>query len=752
MSAADRDTFRGEEVDAKVTEHNVALLRLKDAERKLSKSEERIRLAQEVARIGTFEWDFQTGIDTWTTELEAMYGLQPGYFPKTHTAWKNLIHPDDRAEAVRRVEQAIETGKPTEAEWRVVWPDGSVHWLAGRWQAFKDDSGKLLRMIGINIDITERKQTEEKLSRQREFLQRVVDNIPVMLVMWDPNLSRFTLNRHAEAVLGWTAATNDGDFMSKVYPEESYRAEVAAYMQSLTPGWHEWIVTTKDGQRVACDWANIRLSDETMIGIGVDLRERKKIEDALRASEGRYRELVQNANSAIIRWQRDGMITFFNEYAQSFFGYNADEVIGRHIGLLLPLEDSTGTDLSGLITDVTEHPERYVHYVNENICRDGRRVWMAWTNKPMYDQSGRVAEILAVGTDITDRKQAGEALQQLSEFPEENPNPVLRCTSDGVLLYANPPARDWLATFDWQAGGPLPTPLRVSVAKVRGQDHAIESEITDPAGRTFRIFGVQPSGEDYINLYGVDRTQRKRAEDALKEMNETLEQRVAERTAEVQNLADQLRALASELSLTEQRERRRLAMILHDHIQQLLVAAQMQLGLFERADRPTLESAVQGVRSIIRDAIDASRSLTVELSPPILHQAGLAAGLGWLANHMHEKHLFKVHVQADHDAAPKDESMRYLLFESVRELLLNAVKHSGVQEAHVAMKRTPEGWTEIVVEDKGGVLIPPRPRPALSITAALVCSASNNAWSTRAGGWRSRVLLDEGRALSCWHP
>jgi PAS domain S-box-containing protein len=175
----------------------------KTAEDGLRASEERLRLAQQAARIGAFERDVRTGVLTWTSEIEAMYGLPPGAFNGTNTAFfANLVHPDDRAGLVELINAALKTGQPTRGEWRVVWPDESVHWIAGRWQVFMDEFGKPARMVGTNMDVTERKRAQDALLymnrtleaqtallRSREDLLKIfVKSVPAGVAMLDRDM------------------------------------------------------------------------------------------------------------------------------------------------------------------------------------------------------------------------------------------------------------------------------------------------------------------------------------------------------------------------------------------------------------------------------------------------------------------------------------------------------------------------------------------------------------------------------------
>jgi PAS domain S-box-containing protein len=165
----------------------------KQAEEALRESGRRLSLAQQIAHVGTFDWDIRTGVNVWTPELEGLYGLPPGGFAKTQGAWEQLVHPDDRVGALRLVDQAFETSVPTEGEWRVVWPDGSVHWLSGRWQVFKDESGTPLRMTGVNIDITERKRAEEALCELNTTLESKVAERTAELEQRARQLQKLTL-------------------------------------------------------------------------------------------------------------------------------------------------------------------------------------------------------------------------------------------------------------------------------------------------------------------------------------------------------------------------------------------------------------------------------------------------------------------------------------------------------------------------------------------------------------------------------
>src|SRR5271157_745160 len=144
-----------------------------------------------------------------------------------------------------------------------------------------------------------------------------------------------------------------------------------------------------------------------------EITDRKKAEERLVESERKYRELVEHANSIILRWTCDGKITFLNEFGQKFFGYSSEEILGRHVvGTIVPMTDSSGRDLGPLMDQILADPKAFEQNVNENMRLSGERVTIAWTNRIVPDERGNIAEVLSIGMDITELKRAQEEIKE----------------------------------------------------------------------------------------------------------------------------------------------------------------------------------------------------------------------------------------------------------------------------------------------------------------------------------------------------
>jgi signal transduction histidine kinase len=188
----------------------------------------------------------------------------------------------------------------------------------------------------------------------------------------------------------------------------------------------------------------------------------------------------------------------------------------------------------------------------------------------------------------------------------------------------------------------------------------------------------------------------------LANLNQTLERRVAKRTAEAVEQAQKLRLLSAELSLAEEAERRRIAEMLHEDLQQLLVAARMQLAALCRTQDAAQRGPIAGeIADLLWRSFQLTRSLSVELAPPVLYEHGLAAALEWFAAETRKNYNIEVTVEADCSANPKAADVRIFLFRAVRELLLNSAKHAGGSAVHITMQHRRPGKVRIIVADDG---------------------------------------------------
>ncbi|MCE5325638.1 MAG: PAS domain S-box protein [Planctomycetaceae bacterium] len=358
-----------------------------------------------------------------------------------------------------------------------------------------------------------------------------------------------------------------------------------------------------------------------------------------------------------------------------------------------------------------------VRYEKECLRKDGTRVPIELLAHLARDAAGRPLYYYCFVTDITQRKAAEELQARLAAIVESSDDAIVSKDLNGTIRTWNTGAErlfgyraqevigrsitlllpeDRVGEEDeilqqLRAGERVDRRETVRVAK-DGRQIVVSvtaSPVKDHAGRTV---GASKIIHDITDL--------KVAHEDLRRAHDELELRVAQRTEELQRRGEQLRALASELTLAEQRERQRLAHVLHDDLQQLLVGARFRVQPLRRSADETVSRRAADVDDLLQQSIERSRSLTGELSPPILHQGGLAPALEWLVNWMQQKHGLTVELQSDEGAVPESEDMKVLLFQSVRELLFNAAKHAQVHTARVAVRRI-DGSIRIMVADEG---------------------------------------------------
>jgi len=267
--------------------------RMHRAERKRHDSDQQLHLALGAGRIGAVDWDLRTGRIAASPEGRRILGTTG--FDGMEEVLKTL-HPDDRPAFRASLDRAILDGKPFAAQVRYTRPsDGAVLRLSGHGVVRVDRAGRPVRIVGAIIDETETWRAGESLRHERELLRRIIDTIPVMITMVEPGAEAPRLNPEFERVVGWSAQEAGATLAEKIYPDPAYREQVREFTESCREGWMDVRMRVRDGRVLETSWANIRLSDGTRVGIGIDITERKRAEQALRTRNRRLRLLWEAA-------------------------------------------------------------------------------------------------------------------------------------------------------------------------------------------------------------------------------------------------------------------------------------------------------------------------------------------------------------------------------------------------------------------------------------------------------------------------
>ncbi|TVP86183.1 MAG: PAS domain S-box protein [Thioalkalivibrio sp.] len=422
----------------------------------LQASEQRLRRMLNVDGVGVLIFDGSGTLVDANDAFLKMSGYGREEIEARVLAWPVMTPPEHRAESERQMGLLAETGRSGPYEKEYFRKDGSRSWMVFAGASLGDGT-----VVKYCVDVNARRRSEEALRESESRFRTMADGLPLIVWVHDAEGRQEFVNQTFCEFFGVSAEEAAGDsWQMLMHPDDAgaYVREFQECVQTQRPFHAEVRVRASDGQwRWIESWGRPRFSAGGaflgFVGTSADSTERKRAEDAQRRSEARYRELVHNANSAILRWTPKGTITYFNECAERIFGYSASEVAGRHVSFLVRDQESLRRDLPGLVDAIACHPERQESNVTENLCREGRRLWMAWTNKPMFDAEGRFVEVLSVGTDITRLKAAEAALQEADRRKDEfiatlahelrNPLAPIRTGLDLIeALSGNPTARE----------------------------------------------------------------------------------------------------------------------------------------------------------------------------------------------------------------------------------------------------------------------------------------------------------------------
>ncbi|MBA7499865.1 putative diguanylate cyclase DgcE [subsurface metagenome] len=299
----------------------------------------------------------------------------------------------------------------------------------------------------------EGKRVKKELKKSEKKYRDLVEETPIGIANID-NIGILTyINKRLEKITGYSREEVVGKNVFKlgVFSNEMLKILKGRLKARLTGGTahprREILLKCKNGK-----WIWIEITGKLIKKWGIpsslritvqDITKRKRTENILQESEKKYRELVQNTNVIVLRMDINGCITFFNEFAQKFFGYTKDEILGKNVvGTIVPEIDTSYRDLKAMIKDIIQNPNLYTINENENIRRNGERVWILWTNKGAIDKDGHITEILCIGNDITEHKKTEEALyksqQEFDSLFKSSPEALVYMDENSNILNINP--------------------------------------------------------------------------------------------------------------------------------------------------------------------------------------------------------------------------------------------------------------------------------------------------------------------------
>ena len=543
-----------DDVDAMALVHELQVqqieLEMQNDELKHAKLETEDALAKysdlyDFAPIGLFTLDAQRLIQEVNLAGAALLGIDRSNLIKKR--FRLFVAPKDRPIFDEFCKSVFETSIKQTCELNLLMDGEPAIYANIHGNAAEDDSQNGKRCRIAVIDITERKQAEEILTNQGAVLKAVLESSKGPIFSVDSNYRYTCFNsRHAEVMKALFGAdieighsildyhTNLDDRISaqmnidRSLCGESLTMEASAGNETLSRRFFE------------ISHNPVRDTHGEVTGAAIyarDITERMRIDNELSETRDYLENLIDHANAPIIVWDTSFNITRFNQAFERLTGLEANRVIGEPLRILFPensREDSLACmrrTLSGEFWEVVEIPIQKT---------DGSVRTVLWNSANIYDKDGAtVLSTIAQGQDITELKQAMQDGEILARFPKENPNPVMRISTDGAIIFANPSSAPLLKTWGRQVGEMLPDNYRNLVLDAYRSGNRIEAEAAS-GDTTFLLIFAPIADMGYVNIYGRDITRRKLADKALMERAQDLAKKtedLARSNAELEQFA-----------------------------------------------------------------------------------------------------------------------------------------------------------------------------------------------------------------------
>ncbi|NEU80648.1 PAS domain-containing protein, partial [Nostoc sp. UIC 10630] len=421
-------------------------------EAELRQSEEHLRLALSASRMGTWNWNIQTGKITWSDNLEALFGLQPGEFDGSFEMFVARLHQDDRDRVLAVVDHAIATGEDYDIEFRVVYPNGKIRWALSQGKVFYDQHGQPIQMAGIDLDITERKQSAETLRESEERFRQLAENIDAVFWIKEVQENRVSYVSPAYKRL-WGLNPEElyqgqQAWVDHIHPEDREATDRAFHEKAVAGKFdEEYRIILADG---SIRWVHDRcfpLRDETgeiyrFAGIAEDiseqqaaLRERKQAEQALRDSEERLQMALEGSGGGLWDWNIVTNEDYLSSQWLEMLGYEQGDLPGDFSAWerLIHPDDKVWV-MERLNAHLHDDSVSY-KFEYRMLTKSGEWKWIANHGKVVSrDRQGNPLRLSGIHHDISDvydelrlRKQAELALRKSEERFRTSVENMLDC-------------------------------------------------------------------------------------------------------------------------------------------------------------------------------------------------------------------------------------------------------------------------------------------------------------------------------------